>query len=89
MPDDPALGEFRKTFAGALGWTMVQTHHVGIKPALVRPDRPSREPELDAPDVPAVREVPGHLAIDDLAARRARRTAVTAPLQRFRDDYLA
>jgi uncharacterized membrane protein len=35
--------------AGSLGWTLVQTHHVGIKPALVRPDRPSREPEL--PDV--------------------------------------
>lgn len=75
--------------AGSLGWTLVQTHHVGIKPALVHPDRPSREPELDAPDVPAVREVPGHLAIDDLAAHRARRTAVTAPLQRFRDDYHA
>ena len=80
--------------AGSLGWTLVQTHHVGIKPALVHPDRPSREPELDGPDVPAVREVPGHLAevpetIDDLAAHRARRTAVTAPLQRFRDDYPA
>lgn len=33
--------------AGSLGWTLVQTHHVGIKPALVRADRPSREPELD------------------------------------------
>ena len=33
--------------AGSLGWTLVQTHHVGIKPALVHPDRPSREPELD------------------------------------------
>jgi uncharacterized membrane protein len=32
--------------AGSLGWTLVQTHHVGIKPALVRADRPSREPEL-------------------------------------------
>jgi len=36
--------------AGSLGWTLVQTHHVGVKPALVRPDRPSREPELDALD---------------------------------------
>lgn len=33
--------------AGSLGWTLVQTHHVGIKPALIRADRPSREPELD------------------------------------------
>lgn len=32
--------------AGSLGWTLVQTHHIGIKPALVRGDRPSREPEL-------------------------------------------
>jgi hypothetical protein len=34
--------------AGSLGWTLVQTHHVGIKPALVRADQPSREPELQA-----------------------------------------
>jgi len=33
--------------AGSLGWTLVQTHHVGIKPALVRADQPSREPELE------------------------------------------
>ena len=41
--------------AGSLGWTLVQTHHVGIKPALTRADRPSREPELDDVDdyVPA------------------------------------
>jgi hypothetical protein len=85
--------------AGSLGWTLVQTHHVGIKPALVRPDRPSREPDLDAPEVHAarevhtVREVPALPAIDDLAARRARRSAVTSPLQaslqRFPDDYPA
>lgn len=86
------VGWVATVIAGSLGWTLVQTHHVGIKPALVRPDRPSREPELDAQDAPAVREVPGLLAqvpqtIDDLAARRARRSAVTAPLQRFRDDY--
>jgi uncharacterized membrane protein len=36
--------------AGSLGWTLVQTHHVGIKPALTRADRPSREPELDDVD---------------------------------------
>jgi uncharacterized membrane protein len=34
--------------AGSLGWTLVQTYHVGVKPALTRADRPSREPELDA-----------------------------------------
>lgn len=33
--------------AGSIGWTLVQTHHVGVKPARVRADRPSREPELD------------------------------------------
>jgi len=76
--------------AGSLGWTLV---HVGIKPALVRPDRPSREPELDAPQIHPAREV--HTpelpaAIDDLAAHRARRrSAITAPLQRFSDDYPA
>ena len=32
--------------AGSLGWTLVQTHHVGIKPARVHADRPAREPEL-------------------------------------------
>jgi len=36
--------------AGSLGWTLVQTHHVGIKPAQTRPDRPSREPELEGLD---------------------------------------
>lgn len=33
--------------AGMLGWTLVQTHHVGIKPAHIRAHRPSREPELE------------------------------------------
>ena len=36
--------------AGSLGWTLVQTHHVGVKPARVHADRPSREPELDGLD---------------------------------------
>lgn len=36
--------------AGSLGWTLVQVHHVGIKPARTYPDRPSREPELDVID---------------------------------------
>ena len=34
--------------AATAGWTLVQTHHVGIKPARVHADRPSREPELEA-----------------------------------------
>jgi uncharacterized membrane protein len=59
--------------AGSLGWTLVQTHHVGIKPALVRGDRPSREPELA--------ETPAAAApvLDDLAARRAARTSLALP----------
>lgn len=44
--------------AGSLGWTLVQTHHVGIKPALVRADLPSREPELDDSPALAVRGTP-------------------------------
>lgn len=75
--------------AGSLGWTLVQTHHVGVKPA------PSRELELEAPEVNPVREVHDApeppAAIDDLAALRARRGAASSPLQsspqRFPDDY--
>jgi uncharacterized membrane protein len=37
--------------AGSLGWTLVQTHHVGVKPARTLADRPSREPELDTADI--------------------------------------
>jgi len=38
--------------AGMLGWSLVQTHHIGIKPASIRDDRPSREPELEtAPSI--------------------------------------
>lgn len=47
--------------AGSLGWTLIQTHHVGVKPALTRPDRPSREPELDGTeelDVHEIRNIP-------------------------------
>lgn len=33
--------------AGMLGWSLVQTHHIGIKPASTRDYRPSREPELE------------------------------------------
>jgi uncharacterized membrane protein len=61
--------------AGSLGWTLVQTHHVGIKPAQVRADRPSREPELEIRE--DVREID---VIDDLAARRRARTSASQPL---------
>lgn len=43
--------------AGSLGWTLIQTHHVGVKPALTRPDRPSREPELDGTEELDLREI--------------------------------
>jgi len=33
--------------AGTLGWTLVQTHHVGIKPAMTHANLPSREPDLE------------------------------------------
>jgi uncharacterized membrane protein len=41
------VGFVSMVIAGMLGWTLVQTHHVGIKPAAVRANIPSREPELD------------------------------------------
>lgn len=41
------IGFVSMASAGMLGWALVQKHHVGIKPAHVRDDRPSREPELD------------------------------------------
>lgn len=41
------IGFVSMVIAGSLGWTLVQTHHIGIKPARVRADVPSREPELD------------------------------------------
>lgn len=44
--------------AGSLGWTLVQTHHVGVKPAQTHADRPSREPELDAVDDAATAPIP-------------------------------
>jgi uncharacterized membrane protein len=55
--------------AGSLGWTLVQTHHVGVKPAMIHADRPSREPELDheqldlhvPPPPPPPRARPTHL----------------------------
>jgi len=41
------VGMVTLVIVGVLGWTMVQTHHVGIKPALTRANVPSREPELE------------------------------------------
>jgi uncharacterized membrane protein len=41
------VGMVAVVIVGSLGWTLVQTHHVGIKPALVRAHQPSREPELE------------------------------------------
>jgi uncharacterized membrane protein len=41
------IGFVAMVSAGMLGWTLVQTHHVGIKPAHIRAHRPSREPELE------------------------------------------
>lgn len=39
--------------AASLGWALVQTHHVGVKPALLRADRPTHEAalELDIVDI--------------------------------------
>jgi uncharacterized membrane protein len=66
--------------AGSLGWTLVQTHHVGIEPALVRPDRASREPELEAGPIDAAGDLPAlpAAAIDDLAAHRTRRRSAAS-----------
>ena len=44
------VGMVTLVIVGVLGWTLVQTHHVGIKPALVRGAMPSREPDLALPD---------------------------------------
>lgn len=41
------VGMVTLVIVGSLGWTLVQTHHVGIKPAMIRANVPSREPELD------------------------------------------
>ncbi len=49
------IGFVSMVTAGMLGWSLVQTHHVGIKPALVRANRPSREPELETSPLIAAR----------------------------------
>jgi uncharacterized membrane protein len=89
--------------AGSLGWTLVQTHHVGVGPVPIRPDRrgPALEPRFEAPEPPAIHAIhavrdprelptaPGVAAIDDLAAQRARRRAASGTLPQFPDDYPA
>jgi uncharacterized membrane protein len=70
--------------AGSLGWTLVQTHHVGIKPALTRADRPSREPELDAledREAPGPYDVPAGGALHDTIDERGVRAAPTRRIQ--------
>jgi uncharacterized membrane protein len=62
--------------AGSLGWTLIQTHHVGIKPALIRADRPSREPELDDLEDAPMRAV----ARKPLRARTTIQTPAPRPL---------
>ena len=47
------IGFVSMVSAGMLGWTLVQTHHLGIKPAHMHTFRPSREPELDTQRLPA------------------------------------
>ena len=69
--------------AGSLGWTLVQTHHVGIKPAYIHADRPSREPELDVVEAAqAVAAPPDALAVR--RARNARDTLDTLQPGRYR-----
>lgn len=63
--------------AGSLGWTLVQTHHVGIKPALTRADRPSREPELAVLD--AIHALEALDALDALDSPYSPDTAVDSP----------
>jgi hypothetical protein len=72
--------------AGSLGWALVQTHHVGVKPALVRPDRPSREPELEALEAPAV---PAIHAVHPVPDHRELPTAPEVPAAPAAIDDLA
>jgi hypothetical protein len=55
--------------AGSLGWALVQTHHVGIKPALTHARRPSREPELDALDAGMAYADPSATIVERLPLR--------------------
>ncbi len=49
------IGFVSMVTAGTLGWSLVQTHHVGIKPANIRAHRPSREPDLETNPLMALR----------------------------------
>jgi uncharacterized membrane protein len=59
--------------AGSLGWSLVQTHHVGIKPALTHARRPSSEPELDAVE-PGMAHVDHRATVIDRLPLRAHPT---------------
>jgi uncharacterized membrane protein len=60
--------------AGSLGWTLVQTHHVGIKPAQTHADLPSREPELE----PVTASQLSELTVSDAALGDVRDVRVSA-----------
>jgi uncharacterized membrane protein len=49
--------------AATAGWALVQTHHVGIKPARIHAYRPSREPELETPPPGSIAVQGGHLRV--------------------------
>jgi hypothetical protein len=56
------LGVVMLVSAAVAGWALVQTHHMGIKPARTHTYRPSRDPELDTlPPVPM--QAPAPLAV--------------------------
>lgn len=57
------------TIVGALGWALIQTHHVGVRPAPARADVPSRYRELEdtlqdlPPPPPRPHRAPGHITL--------------------------
>jgi uncharacterized membrane protein len=64
------VGLVTLTIVGVLGWSLIQTHHVGIDPAPTRADVPPREPDLedtleDLPPPPrrAPHRAPGHITL--------------------------
>jgi uncharacterized membrane protein len=59
------IGALVTVAAGALGWTMVQTHHVGIKPteALTEPRARDQVEDLDELVMPPREPLPGHAAL--------------------------
>lgn len=50
------LGLVLLVSAATAGWELVQRHHIGIKPARVYADRPSREPELNTTGLRPIRQ---------------------------------